>query len=458
MLLRKSDRAKASRRRSAFRTWLLVPCLIFLSVNAFTQGVKKTAPGLGDRAGQQSVPLVNGKVEVAQLPCNQGGEFPTAWATELVFVEAPQNLCVRWVGKSATVWADWELYRVIPNAADEKLADGHVPPATLSGPSSSFQIELRPPLPKLNTATGSQRYRVVVKSKKEQSASVVNTSLAATLVHKPQPAPANPYTCSGGPARKVVLDVPEMSVIQTSSTPGDGDRDEVYFQIIRNGPDAHLYPVTRLPGLDDYYEAKYGQAVRPAQWTNKDEQHVDHPVIFSGTLKHGQKVKLSLTVKEQDNSDLKDIKNGLIQALKTVAQAAAASGTPQGEVVAAVAAGGAAATGAFVPETRGHDFIGIVELQVTNQCGYIQTAWVTFSSADTEAGKVSNDFINVGTLEDMESRLAVFDVEEQFWPDGVNWSPYEHVKGSDKFIWAANGTHGSKYQFMLKATVTAVGK
>jgi hypothetical protein len=409
------------------------------------------------KTGSQAVPLVHGKAEVALLPCNAGGEFPTAWVKELTFVEAPQNLCVRWIGKTATEKANWELYKVIANATDQKLADGEIAPATLASSSSNFQIELRPPLPKLNTNASNQKYRVVVKSKKQLSGSVVNTSLAAILVHKPQPPPGNPYNCTSGLARQVVLDIPEMSVLHTSNTPGDGDRDELYFEIIRNGPGPHLYPKKRLPSLDDYYEAKNGKAVKSMQWTNQDESHVGRPVIWSGTLKHGQIVKLSLTAREQDNSDLADIKTGILQALATVAAVAAATGTPQGLVVAAVAGGGAAATETFVPETSGHDYVGYVKLEVTNQCGYIRTAWVSFSEKNTAAGKVTNDFIDVGTLEDIPDRLAVFDLANQFWPNGVDWTPYVRVNGTDQFIWAANGTSGSKYQFLLRAKVTAVG-
>jgi hypothetical protein len=456
MLLRKPDRTKTLPQRSAICVWLLLFCLVYPSGEALTQDVKKQKIQVG-KTGSQAVPLVNGKAEVALLPCNAGGEFPTAWAKELAFVEAPQNLCVRWIDKTVTEKANWELYKVIANAADQKIADGEIAPATLAGSSSKFQIELRPPLPKLNTNTSNQKYRVVVKSKKQLSGSLVNPSLAAILVHKPQPPPGNPYNCTSGPARKVVLDIPEMSVLQTSNTSGDGDRDELYFEIIRNGPAPQLYPKKRLPGLDDYYEAKNSKAVNSTQWTNQDESQVGRPVIWSGTLNHGQIVKLSLTAKEQDNSDLASIKAGIVQALVTVAAVAAATGTPQGAVVAAVAGGGAAATEIFVPETSGHDFIGFVELQVTNRCGYIQTAWVTFSEKNTEAGKVSNDFIDVGTLEDIESRLAVFDLTNQFWPNGVDWTPYVRVNGSDKFIWAANGTSGSKYQFILRAKVTAVG-
>src|SRR5688572_3941376 len=157
MLLRKLDRTKTLRQRSTFCAWLLLFCLVYPSGEALTQDRKKGV----QIGGSKAVPLVHGKAEVALLPCNSGGEFPTAWDNQLTFVEAPQNLCVRWIGKTATEKANWELYKIIPNAADQKLADGEIAPATLASSSSNFQIELRPPLPKLNTTTSNQKYRVI---------------------------------------------------------------------------------------------------------------------------------------------------------------------------------------------------------------------------------------------------------------------------------------------------------
>jgi hypothetical protein len=54
----------------------------------------------------------NGTVEIAYAPCSEKGEFPPAWTKELVFVRAPEVLCVRWSGKRPTAWGKWELFKV----------------------------------------------------------------------------------------------------------------------------------------------------------------------------------------------------------------------------------------------------------------------------------------------------------------------------------------------------------
>lgn len=139
--------------------------------------------------------------------------------------------------------------------------------------------------------------------------------------------------------------------------------------------------------------------------------------------------------------------------MHSVAAISSATGTPYGAIVAAVAE--AVATGAqFIPSTEGHDFVGFVTVKVTNQCGYIQTAWTTFSSANTAAGKVSNKFVDVSTLESIESRLAVLDSScNTFWPNGVDWEPYAHICDHDQFWWITKGTSHSNYTFLLKAKV-----
>ncbi len=145
--------------------------------------------------------------------------------------------------------------------------------------------------------------------------------------------------------------------------------------------------------------------------------------------------------------------------MHSVAAIASATGTPYGAIVAAVVE--AVATGAqFIPSTKGHDFVGFVTVKVTNQCGYIQTAWTTFSSANTAAGKVSNKFADVGTLESIESRLAVLDSSyyTTFWPNGVDWEPYAHVYDHDQFWWITKGTSYSNYTFLLKAKAIPPGK
>src|SRR5262245_33743638 len=149
--------------------------ILRLALATITLGMMAVAPLVTlEASGQQAKPKpageptqnaptnpklpLNGIVEVANLPCNGGGEFPTSWTKELVFVEAPQAICVRWSGKTATESANWELYKFVSNGPAEKLKSGNVPAATLANTTSIFSIEVRPPLPKFNTTTSNQKY------------------------------------------------------------------------------------------------------------------------------------------------------------------------------------------------------------------------------------------------------------------------------------------------------------
>ena len=391
---------------------------------------------------------INGTVEVAHLPCSEGGEFPPAWTRQLSFVEAPDKLCVRWSGKSPAVSAKWELYKVLPGD-DQKIAGGDLPAAVLQLPSTVFQISVYPAVPRFNTTGANQNYRLVVKSRKSLLDDKVYGVLPSTLVHLPKPQPADAYACSTGPSRKVTLELTKMTVNQTSSTSGDGDRDELYVKVGRIGP-GDSSNQKRLPSADDYYQAYNGATVNENGWTNQDQSLVNNPVFWSGTLAHDQSVLVSVAAQEQDNSDLADIKAGIVSAMTAVAGVASAAGGPYGAAVAAVAGAVAGASEALIPNTQGHDFVGFVAARVTNRCGFIKTEWVTFSSKNTPAGQVSNQFLTSDTLENIESRLIVLDPVPQFWPNGVDWGPYEHLGTMDEFWWVASGTSTSKYTFRLR--------
>lgn len=401
--------------------------------------------------------ISNGTVDVAYFPCSEQGEFPPNWTKELTFVNTPESICVRWSKKNPTEWAQWELYKITGEGGNQKIASNSLPASFQTATEAVFQIPLRPKLPDLNTTNSKQKYRVELKSKNKQSDQVILSALPARLSHLPKPPPANPYACTSAPTnstRKVIIEIPKMTVNSTSSTSGDGDRDELYIQIGRLGPSTQSTQ-KRLPGSDDYFEAKNGKTVNINDWTNQNETHINHPVFWSGTLKENESTLLGITAMEQDNADLKDIKQGIVTAMHAVAATATAVGGAYGAVIAAVAESIAVGSEVFIPKTDKHDFVGFVALKVTNRCGYIQTAWTTFSSQNTTAGKVSNQFIDVNSLENIESRLAVLDTNPQFWPDGVNWGPYAYENKFDQFWWIANGTSDSKYTFLLKATSEA---
>ncbi|MFO0632332.1 MAG: hypothetical protein U0168_05730 [Nannocystaceae bacterium] len=397
--------------------------------------------------------MVNGKVEV-DPGC--ASEFPH-WTSLLEFYDRPARLCVRWIDKTPVEWARWELYKDLPGANDAKIASGEVPAVTLPNSSAQFKITLEGLLPEHNTGTTDQKYFVKVQSKAKLSDAKTKAAARAVLLHKrkagePVPPPDNPYDCGSAPdqyEREVVLDIPRMTVNQTTSTSGDGDRDELYFSIGRLGPGTSSGQ-KRLPSADDYYEAMNGMTVSPSGWTNKDQDHVAAPKLWQGKLKHNQVVDLTVTAMEQDNSDLKDVKNGLIDAMHAVAAIATAAGGAYGAIVAAAAeavAGGAQ----FIPNTAHHDAIAFVAVRLTNKCGHIQTTWTTFESKNVSGiGTLSNEFLDVTTHEDFESRLAVVSTTNQFWPNGVDYGAFEYAGTTDEFWWIANGTSSSRYTFLLR--------
>jgi hypothetical protein len=416
----------------------------------------------GNTGGPVAEPLLNGRIEV-DPGC--ASEFPH-WTKVLEFYDRPDAICVRWLDKTPVEWARWELYKDLPgDAPSQKIASGEVPQPTLPNPSAKFKIQLKDFLPLHNGGKTNQKYFVKVQSKAKLSDVKPKSASQATLVHKPkggQPVPplGNPYSCSGAPAkytRQVTLDIPKMTVNQTTSTSGDGDRDELYISIGRLGPGTDTKQ-TRLPSADDYYEAHNGETVTPGPngWTNKDQAFVNSPVLYKATLGHNQVVDLAVAVQEQDNSDLKDIKAGIITAMHTVAGVAGAVGG-YGAIVAAVAEGVAGAA-QLIPNTKNHDVIGFVGLRLTNKCGYIQTTWTTFASKSIPGvGTLTNEFVSVGTHDKFESRLAVLAAAPSFWPDGVDYKEYEYTGNTDEFFWIANGTSSSKYTFVLRSRVADPG-
>ncbi len=449
------------------RRKLITTALCLLTLSSSVVGDAVAAPrvsGIGRAPTVSKIPssafklVMNGKIEV-DPGC--ASEFPH-WTRKLEFYDRPSPLCVRWIDKTPTEWARWELFKDNGTSEGQSIASGLLSEGSVANTSSSWKIQLAQYLPEHNTGSTAQKYYVRLTAKKKASDEFVQAASKATLVHlpkagEPQVPPGNPYACSSSAdkARKVTLSIPTMNVIGTSSTTGDGDRDELYFVVHTEGPTNSDLKTVRLPGYDDYYEAKKYQTVGPNQWTNQDEEHVAKPTIFNRTMKHGEKITLSLTAMEQDNSDLDNIKSGLIDAMKAVMAVALASNNEYGAIVAAVAATVAGTTGAFMPNTANHDYIGFVGLQLENKCGYVKMAWVTFSEKQIPGvGTVTNEFTDSGAQLPFESRLAVLSVENQFWPNGVDYGEYAHVGANDSIVWRAAGTSNAQYAFELTAKVS----
>lgn len=431
-------------------------CSLFASVPAAQEADAKPGRKLSPSAVRRVQPsafedLINGKVQVSAV-CSP--EFVN-WIKKYEFYDRPDVICVKWYDKKPVVWARWELYKKV-GTEETKVASGNVGPNGLDKPTNQFTLDLRNVLPYHNAGSTKTEYKVKVISKRTADAVKLSTSTMATLVHLPKnsevvPPPANPYACSGGGdhERHVVLELPKMTVNHTTNTSGDGDRDELYFVVAQRGPGETTFQ-KRLPSADDYYEAKSGKTVASGKWTNKNEQRVSHPKFFNGKLKHDQRVTLAITAMEQDNSDLADIKQGLTNAMHAVAAIATAVGGGYGLIVAAVAES-VAAGAQMIPSTKNHDFVGLVGVRLHNECGYIKTTWTTFEEHEVPGiGKLTNQFLDIDTQDAIEARLAVLSDVNQFWPNGVDYGPFELTGTSDQFWWVANGTNGSQYTFLLK--------
>lgn len=401
--------------------------------------------------------VTGGSIEVAYYPCD-APEFPPNWTKKLIFIEAPSIICVRWTHTRPVASANWEI-QMYSNANWHQApgtSAGNVPTALLNSQQGVFQIPLATVLPQDNTTPTDLQYEIKLKCKDAKGSELFVSH--ALLIHQPKPAPKSAFDCtasSSNRARRVVVEIPKMTVNHTTTTSGDGDRDELYFLISNIGP-GEQSSQKRLPSLDDYYEAKNSYTVTPNGWTNKDQHAVRNPVFWSGTINEGESVLLSVTAMEQDNADLKNIKDGIVQAMSAVAAIASSTGTPQGQIVAAVAGAVAGASQLLIPNTSGHDFVGFLLIKLTNKCGYIQTAFVTYKSQHTAAGTVSNQFLDTQTLQGVQDRLVALDINPPAFGPELDWSPYLHILNSDEFWWVASGTSSAKYTFLLKASALPV--
>jgi len=337
------------------------------------------------------------------------------------------------------------------------IASAAIPTAALGGDRTDFVIDLKAHLPQFNTGTVAQDYLVKVSSKLANGDTTLQWSTTGTLTQLPQadepvPAMVDPYTCAPGKyPRDIQIEIPQMTVNSTSSTPGDGDRDEVYMAISRIGPGTDTRQ-KRLPYIDLAYEAKNGQTVFENAWTDEDEKHRTNPMLWAGILEHGQTVTLAVKIGEEDDGTLADVRKGLQTALDAIADVAATV-PGYGTVVAAVAKAGSAAAG-LMPQNSSDDVIGFTTVQLWNKCGNIQSAWVTFHKKSFgEAGSISNDFLDVDTQQAFEARTVVLNsAAPGFYTE---YAPFSWAGTDDEFFWIAKGTHGSAYTFLVQQHVKA---
>ncbi|HWB82111.1 MAG TPA: hypothetical protein VG755_44415, partial [Nannocystaceae bacterium] len=176
----------------------------------------------------------NGAVKITK-ECSP--EFQS-WVSALSFYERPFQICARWSSKQAVKWARWHLVKKgTGGAKDTEIASKVIPSDIVALASTDFVLDLKAFLPQYNTGSVAQDYLVKVSSMKD-GGTTEQWSLAGKLTQLPKagepvPAKVDPYTCAPGKyARDVYLEVPQMTVNDTTSTAGDaggGGRDELYF-------------------------------------------------------------------------------------------------------------------------------------------------------------------------------------------------------------------------------------
>lgn len=431
--------------------------------------IKKEEIGYRTLAPKHGLGIANGKLLIDPF----GKEF-SQYQNDISFYETPNDSDFLWTDLNlGAASARWVLYREdgAYRYGRQLVAQGQLnnPPATAND-QQYFSVNLQDYLPLKNLSADNDYYTMQIIStenagdvQEEYSRSLRFTHLAQNnFVQTPK---TDAYSCSGQPSqyftRHVRVEMPIMTVLGTSNTPGDGDRDEVYLNVSTLGPGVNS-EIWRLPdetGYDDdnYYEAYKHQTVKPGEWSDRDQQGVEHPIISDSWLQHGDVKTIGVMIQEQDNADLKSMKQGVIAAMHGIAAIGNAVGG-YGLIVAA-AAEGIAAANQFVPDTDGHDVIGFYGLRLENRCGYIQTSWITAPSLNVEgAGSVNIDFVDVATHELFESRLAVLDYGPttqlpRFYPYGVDYGHFIFTGRSDQFWMQTNGTSGSSYRFLLKASV-----
>lgn len=426
---------------------------------------RETLIDVGDALSHLSAP---GDV---YLDPNGSDEFPLSWSYYAFLnpgVWTFDWININWLSESTS----WILYQETPGAGGRPfrsvLATGSLN-GVGTGQGERFTIDMRQHLPETNTTGDDQRYFLTVRSERQGSSRTFEAE-PVTLIHQTpqtyQQAQQNPdlvmtpeKACNSRTAhrksRRMWLRSFDMLVLDTSSTSGDGSRDEVYFQVSTLGPGTEM-SFKRLPSPDDYYEAHNGAEVNRFDWTNQDEKYIENPLFTSVTLEHGEVHTVNIVIREQDNADLKSIRDAYEEIWNAIGDIASVI-PGVGEII-KTATDAIKAAGAVIPDTDGHDTIGSFGVRFENTCGYIRTVWLAPKEVSVDGGKVRGNFIDVDTHASFDSRLmmmnaAISDTNPMFYPFGFNYGEYTWTGNQDDVWFDTRGTSGSRYRFRLTSRV-----
>jgi hypothetical protein len=163
------------------------------------------------------------------------------------------------------------------------------------------------------------------------------------------------------------LSIDSLLAKRTTET-GMNDRDEVYFTVLTTGTNGNLHPYRVQPDRgNDYYGLH-------------QDEHAHDVSLWDGTLKPGESTRMLVTIGEQDNAQLKAIRNLPLNTLGALDDA----------LLGLFSEGGAGVAKAFAPvlskfaeeleasfDTSADQIVGVYAVQVKNVNGTLQTTWKT---------------------------------------------------------------------------------
>jgi hypothetical protein len=165
-------------------------------------------------------------------------------------------------------------------------------------------------------------------------------------------------------SQNVNVGLVELLRVTGTNGPGDGpgDTDEVYIHVIGQTPKGGIN--ARLPRSihkEDYYEFPPNHIATSASdwsWTNQEQVGQGCPEIWNGSLQNGQRAEFLVLVLEQDNKNLKPLKDFLGASIQ-----AASLVNPKLTLIKPLID--------QLPEKKADDRIGAVAIVVENQNGQI---------------------------------------------------------------------------------------
>ena len=257
--------------------------------------------------------------------------------------------------------------------------------------------------------------------------------------------PLQVYSCHGGPNQlwrfvgkpiSIALYISGITCqIITDTGPGN-DRDEVF--ILSDGATSSGHPSERLPRRsdnDDYYEfVRFKEAkLSLLDWTNRDQAPVAEPMLWSGTLNHGDSIAYNVTLMEQDNKDagpIKDVVKAVLTGLSGLDSVVSADKDKKEIYTNAISVASKLAD--LLPDNTTDDVIGAFSVTLTNNDGQLQSTWLPISNVTIRQGETGS----TTTMNETDPVVV-----------------HNHLSGIDSANFEMNATGGGKYNVTVNAEI-----